>query len=145
MKVRADVAELLRAGLADRVIAKQLHTDARKVAAARAALRLPQARTGRKTASSIEELFHARTEPGEDGHLRWTGSANNLGTPVVRYAKRQHTAYRIAFRIHTGREPIGRALPACGTPGCVAPAHIDDQPARDRNRAAYSSIFGGAA
>jgi len=29
-------------------------------------------------------------------------------------------------------------------PQCVAPAHMDDTPARARNRATYHALFGGA-
>ncbi|MFI8104738.1 hypothetical protein [Streptomyces sp. NPDC086023] len=144
MQIRADVAELLRAGLADHVIAKQLHTDHKKVAAARAALRLPKVKSGVKPAASIEALFHSRTEPAEDGHLRWTGYIDPRGTPVLRYAGRIRSAYRVAFTIRTGREPVGYVRPACGMSQCVAPDHVDDRPAREKNKAAYIGIFGGA-
>lgn len=142
--IRADVAGLLRAGLSDRAIARELHTDGKAVAAARAALGLPKAKSG-PPAHTPEEAFHRRATATPDGHMKWTGHINNAGVPIVLAVKERLSAYRVAFRIHHGREPIGTARPACGQPGCVAPAHIDDQPARERNRAAFTTLFGGLA
>jgi hypothetical protein len=51
------------------------------------------------------------------------------------------TAYRIAFQIRHGREPVGYVKPGCEFDGCVHPDHVEDQPMRDQ----YAAIFGAAA
>lgn len=141
MKIRKDVAELLHAGLSDRQIAAQLHVCATEASAARRALRLPQARPGKK-ALSLEELFHARTRPVDGGHLEWTGHVTPHGCPTVRSDGRQYSAHRIAFRLRHGRDAIGNARPGCGHDGCVAPDHVEDRPMREQLRTQYDAIFG---
>lgn len=101
-----------------------------------------KSRPGRKPAASVEDLFRARTEPTDGGHLRWTGYTSKRGLASVRYAGHTHTAYRIAFRIQHGREPVGNCSSDCGMPGCVAPAHVEDDTTRTRTRAAYASLIG---
>lgn len=44
-----------------------------------------------------------------------------------------------------GREPVGYALPSCDYHGCVAPAHLEDQPMRQHLATQYAAIFGSAA
>lgn len=137
MKVRADVAELLRAGLPDRVIARQLHVHGRTVRAARRALHLPTHRPGPVGAATHEELFHLRTKPTGDGHLLWTNS-----TDVLRIGSDgpRTTARRVAFRIKYGREPVGHVRSGCGHPRCVHPDHVEDQAMRNQ----FTAIFGAA-
>jgi hypothetical protein len=53
------------------------------------------------------------------------------------------TAYRVAFRLRTGREPVGYVLPDCEVPGCVV--HVDDRPGRARTAALLVGIFGQGA
>lgn len=142
MKIRTDVAEMLRAGHPDHEISRTLHTDGKAVAAARRALHIPRARPGRKPASSPQDLFRQRTETTADGHMRWTGYVKSDGVPAVRWAGRPFTAYRIAFVMRYGRAPIGRVQPGCGVRGCVAPDHVQDRPMRERDRTAYNAIFG---
>lgn len=99
-------------------------------------------RRGRSPAATVEDLFRARTAAGADGHLRWTGYITAHGVPAVRWGGRLWTARRIAYRIRTGRDPVGYCLPECGERDCVAPAHIDDAPTRTRDRAALAAITG---
>jgi hypothetical protein len=132
--IRQDVADMLRAGHSDRAIAKALGVDAvMTVRPARAALGLPKTRSGPKSAETLEALFYARTAPveGGGGHLRWIGHVGANGVAVLRWQGVRYTAYRAAFEIHNGRPAQGKALPACGTPQCVAPGHVFDQPQRD--------------
>jgi len=142
--IRADIAELLRAGGSDRRIAQQLHVDYRTVAAARRALGLPKTKNGPKPAATVEELWRARTRPVDGGHLLWTGHVTNTGTPAVRHGGRLLSAYRIAWRLRTGREPDGYVAPSCGMPLCVAPEHVETAAERRRNEAAFEAIFGTA-
>ncbi|MDV5145885.1 hypothetical protein R1T08_17135 [Streptomyces sp. SBC-4] len=130
MKIRQDVTDLLHTGLSDREIAAQLHVDAKTVAATRAALGLPKARPGKKPAATLHDAFHAHVRNGRDGHMRWTSPVQANGTAVFRWQGRQWTAYRAAFEIRHGHPPVGKTLPACGKPKCVAPAHMQDQNGR---------------
>jgi hypothetical protein len=111
-----------------------------RVAAIRAELGLPKS-TRRYEASSAEDLFWRRTQPAADGHLAWTGYRNTKGVPAVRTVDGMRTAYRIAFQIRHGREPVGYVKPGCEYDGCVHPEHVDDQVMRDQ----YAAIFGAVA
>lgn len=142
MKIRVDVAEMLRAGHSDRDIARALHADVKAVAAARKVLSLPKGRPGHVAASSPQDLFRRRTAAAADGHLTWTGHVANNGVPMLCWAGRKFTAYRLAFIMRYGRQPVGQVRPGCGFHGCVAPDHVQDQPMRKRDRAAYAAIFG---
>lgn len=130
MTVRPDIAELLHAGYGDRTIARQTSVTQAHVAHARAILGLPKARGGIKPAATPEDLYWRRVKHADNGHLEWTGHRNSKGTPVVfwggRGAGRQHTAYRLAYRIRHGHEPAGYAYPSCEHPGCVAPNCVAD-------------------
>lgn len=97
---------------------------------------------GRK-AASLEEAFRLRTEPVDGGHLRWTGYVNRYDLPCLRHDYQEMTAYRVAFRLRTGREPVGYVRPDCELPGCVA--HVDDRPGRARTAALLVAIFGQGA
>ncbi len=135
MQIRADVAELLRAGYSDRAIARQLNVDARAtVATARAHLGLPKAKPGKKSTATPEDLFWRRVQTGEDGHLRWTGFRVS-STPSLRHGGKNITACRVAFRIRHGREPVGNVYAVCGVDGCVHPNCVADRPMREASRA----------
>lgn len=147
MKIRADVAELLRAGYSDTAIARQLGVDrAKTVARARAALGLPKHKPGTTPAATPEDLFWRRVKPTDDGHMEWTGYITHT-TPALRHNGHLITAYRVAFRIANGRNPEGYALPSCGRDGCVKPGHHADRVDRAREKrvdALYTGIFGVA-
>lgn len=146
MKVRADVAELLRAGYSDRAIGRQLNVDpVGTVAAARRVLGLPKHKSGVTPAATAEDLFWRRVKPTDDGHMDWVGYRNNSGAPSLRHGGRNLSAYRIAYRLAKGREPEGYALPSCGRDGCVKPGHHTDRADRAREKrvdALYAGIFG---
>ena len=140
--IRTDIADLLRAGLSDSAISKQLHCAPATVSKTRAALDLPKAKSGVRPPASVEDAFHARTRATADGHLIWTGHiTRNRNAPMLRYGGRELSAYRIAWRIRTGREADGHVRPMCGVPGCVAPACVDDRTTRQRDRAALAGLF----
>jgi hypothetical protein len=145
MNVRADVAELLRAGYSDRAIGRRLNIDPKKVSDARTTLGLPKARSGKKPTATAEDLFWRRTQPTDDGHLMWTGSRSSSGIPSLRHGGRNLSAYRIAFLIANGREAEGYALPSCGREECVKPGHHADRADRQQEKrvdALYAGIFG---
>ncbi|WP_329215107.1 hypothetical protein OG352_06030 [Streptomyces sp. NBC_01485] len=135
MTVRADVAELLAAGYGDRTIARRLGVTAISVTTARTELGLPKARGGNKPSASVEDLFWRRARPVDGGHYEWTGGRSSKGTPQVQWGGRvreTHTAYRVAYRIRHGVDPVSYCFPSCGFPRCVAPEHIADSGAARR-------------
>ena len=126
MTVRADIAELLRAGYGDRTIARQAGVSIGTVTRARAELGLPKARGGIKAAGSPEDLFWRRAQPVDGGHFEWTGHRTNRGTPMLGWKGGHYSALRVAYRIRHGQDPQGYAFVACDHPGCVAPGHVGD-------------------
>lgn len=148
MKVRDDIAQLLHAGVPQIQIARQLHCAQITIQRTREALGLPAPGRGRRpAAATLEEAFRAHLEPTDDGHVRWTGAVNSYGSPKVTANRETQSAYRIAFTLHHGREPVGRVTAGCGLQGCVRGDHIADQPMRQANQRAdraFAAIFGGA-
>ncbi|MFF9910652.1 hypothetical protein [Streptomyces sp. NPDC013457] len=123
MKIRQDVADMLRAGHSDRAIARQLNTDAKRVSAARASLGLPTVRPGKNASASLEEAFRSHSIELSNGHVKWTGHIT-AGRGTFRWNGRHWTARRAAFEIQHGRPPEGNTVMVCDLPGCVAPAHV---------------------
>lgn len=145
MNIRPDVAELLRAGLGNKAIARQLHMDTRPIAAARALLGVPAVKPGRRPPTAPVDLFWQRVRRLDGGHMEWTGYRTTDGTPVVKYGRRVLSARRIAFRAWHGRDPVGYVLPGCGLDECMAPEHATDRQIRAANRRAdnaFDAIFG---
>lgn len=141
MKIRADIADMIRAGATTTAIKATLHVGYGTVTNARKALGIPAPTLCGRPLLPIPGLFHARTEPVDGGHLRWTGYVSN-GVPTLGRRGRPHSAYRIAFEIRYGRKPVGLVRSTCGYPQCVAPDHMQDRPMRDRLNAQYAAIFG---
>lgn len=140
MKVRVDIAELLRAGLGNHAIAKQLHCDRVVVARSRAALRIPDVS---RQPLTLEQKWKANAAAVEGGHLRWTGARSSGGTPIMSYRGVMYTAARIAFRIKHGREPVGYAFAECTLNHCVSPDCVDDDAGRARTREQLRYLTGG--
>lgn len=142
MKVRADIATMLRNGVPQQDIMRTLHVGAPLVVATREALHLPAPKRGGYVLQPIETEFHARTEQVDGGHLRWTGYYAN-GVPKLGRQGGSISAYRIAFGLRHDRDPVGHVMPGCGYPKCVAPDHLEDQTIRIQLREQLASIFGG--
>lgn len=110
-------------------VAEALHVARTTVARVRAMLNLP-----RRTRSTPigDKLDKYSTEPDKDGHQLWTGRRGTGGAPVIRHCGVERPAAAVAFELRTGRKPVGFSRPDCGTPHCMAPAHIlDDVERRD--------------
>lgn len=90
-------------------------------------------RRSRPRPASLEEAFQQHIEQVADGHVRWTGSTCH-STPVVWFNGSTYSAYKVAFRVHHGREPEGTVTSACTMPHCVAGTHVEDRPMRLRKR-----------
>lgn len=137
MRIRSDVAALLRAGHTSSAVAAQVGLHPATVRQARKALGITPGRPGPRPPATLEEFFLARVEELPDGHMRWLPA-----DPELRFQQRNYSARRAAFRIRTGRDPIGRVLTSCNMPQCVAPAHVADRVERDRDAAVYAAVFG---
>ncbi|MEU0671319.1 hypothetical protein ABZ330_00205 [Streptomyces sp. NPDC006172] len=115
-------------------------------------------RRARRRPASMEEAFARNAEQIDGGHVRWLGPSSHT-TPTVWFAGTTYSAYKVAFRIHHGREPEGLVTSGCDVPHCVAGEHVEDRPMRHRRQQAerqaaqqereldrlYAGIFGGAA
>lgn len=100
-----------------------------------------------RRAPSLEEAFRQRTVPLESGHVGWSGSLVKA-TPTLWWEGTVLSAYKVAFRLHYGREPEGIVRSGCGIPQCVAGACLADRRLRAANQRAdraFDAIFGGAA
>jgi DNA-binding NarL/FixJ family response regulator len=139
---RAQITDLLRAGHTSSGIARQLKVPIRAVKNLRRALGIPPCRTGAPGHASLEDAFHAKATPTDDGHLIWPGYEPGAPSgPVLKRDGRNYSVYRLAFRLAHKREPVGHVTTGCGRFGCVHPEHVEDQPMRNQ----YSAIFGKAA
>ncbi|MDX3067291.1 hypothetical protein PV518_34840 [Streptomyces sp. ND04-05B] len=133
--------EILRALLAEedvsnRAVAQKLGVGDKRVNEVRKRVGLPSYVRGRRAAyGSWKEAFTAQSEPVTGGHRRWTGTREGCGTPVVRHRTSIQTAYRVAFRLHHGREPEGKVSQSCEIPGCVAGEHQVDRVIRAARKA----------
>ncbi|MCT2591100.1 hypothetical protein LHJ74_14480 [Streptomyces sp. N2-109] len=136
-----EIAALLREGLSNNIIAAQLRCDRARVSRIRRDLGIPNVRPQPLT---LEQVWATHTRPVRGGHLEWLGERQSQsGTPTMRYREQPFTAARIAFRIRTGRDPLGYARAECGIPHCVAPEHMDDTAARLRTREQLRYLTGG--
>ncbi|MYS44081.1 hypothetical protein GTY23_23180 [Streptomyces sp. SID5998] len=147
MRIRADVAELLKAGKPERHIAQDLGIDRATVRRAREALGLPAPRRGKRSRyPSLAAVLRGNSEFLDDGHVRWTGYRDSRSnTPLVLHGGQRIPAPRAAFQLHYGREPVGKSLPICGMRGCIAGEHLADRLIRDANARAdalFDAIFG---
>ncbi|MET8399605.1 hypothetical protein [Streptomyces sp900116325] len=142
---RSRLIGLLEQGATDRAIAAELGLDKNTPARYRHQLSIgrpilppPPSRT----TITIEQAWQANVRPLDGGHMQWTGRLNNAGVPTFSYRARPTSARVIAFRIRTGRDPVGYVKPECDAPGCVAPRCVDDRPGRE-NTARLLAELGG--
>ncbi|MEU0950488.1 hypothetical protein ABZ379_48895 [Streptomyces canus] len=133
----AEILEELRAGGTNNGIARKLGVDKVAVARIRDTHGIPTTDERQRTAQPpVEERWRQHTREVKDGHLEWTGprATNSSGTPVLRVRGSWYSAAGIAFRMRTGRDPVGQVRPECDLKHCVAPAHVEDEPGRQAIR-----------
>lgn len=124
------IAQLLKSGpMSDREIARRLKFSARRVARVREDLGIPRYWVGCVPAWN-QERFDRMTVKIHNGHRLWKGSTAKDGTPVVS----SESAYRVAFRLYYGREPVGRLTGTCTRKYCVEGAHQQDSVMREQAR-----------
>ncbi|WP_241539676.1 helix-turn-helix domain-containing protein [Streptomyces sp. M41(2017)] len=139
----AAILRLLEQRKSTAAVARELGVD-------RAAVRRIRREAGLPTVPmqplTLEEAWATHTKPVDGGHIEWTGSrASGSGTPVMRYKDAVYTAAAIAFRQHTGRDPVGHAKAECGMAQCVEPSHIEDEPGRAHIREQLRNVLGKGA
>ncbi|WP_381792841.1 hypothetical protein [Streptomyces niveus] len=94
----------------------------------------PVRRSGRRLsiAASWSDAFDRGTVVVQGGHLHWSGATTGTSrTPVVAYGGQVETGYRVAFRWHYGRDPVGNVRPTCDYPCCLAGGHLADRVLRE--------------
>ncbi|MEY9961348.1 hypothetical protein [Streptacidiphilus sp. MAP5-52] len=136
---RDQALELIRAGCNDHEVQRQLRMDRGAIRRIRRQFVIPPAPLQPLT---VEQKWQQRVKELPGGHLEWTGSlSHGSGTPILHYKGQVLTAAAIAFRLRTGRGPVGYVLPECDLPHCVAPRHVDDAATRLRDRQALRDIL----
>ncbi|MFD5571965.1 hypothetical protein [Streptomyces cadmiisoli] len=111
------------------------------VARVRADLRMPAYRRGKRpTLLTMEQVFMDRSRPVAGGHREWTRQLGASGTPVLSWNGLHVTAGRVAFKMATGRDPVGQVRPSCTFPHCVEPPHQADRLMREAARATLAEV-----
>ncbi|MBZ6258159.1 hypothetical protein KVH22_21825 [Streptomyces olivaceus] len=143
------LAALLRQGATNRAIAQAAGIDRTTAARYRAQLGFgpaPKRPAPNRSPLTVEQKVMTLIRPVGGGHAEWTGRRTKAnGTATFTHHERTYTARSIAFRAHTGREPVGYVTAECDRPDwCVAPAHLEDEPGRTRARGALAVVTGRA-
>ncbi|MGW2985438.1 WhiB family transcriptional regulator [Streptomyces goshikiensis] len=121
--VEQATALLHAAELTNREITARTRVSAAEIIRLRRALAL------RPAWAEVAVRFHARTVPGSDGHLGWSGG-HGLIVDATHFS-----GPPVAFRLGYGRDPVGLVRANCGMQGCVAWEHLTDRAMRDAARA----------
>lgn len=116
------IARLLKEeqGISDSEVHRRLGVGRRAAAAVRRDLGLAPYRPG--TVWTLERIAEQAT-PLPGGHLIWEGRVGQGGTPML---NRCLSVNQAVFRLHHGREPLGRVYGTCRRKRCVAGAHLQD-------------------
>lgn len=123
------VARLLKTEtVSNREAAARLHVGTRFVRQVRADLGL-ETFAVRRRVWTVEE-FERETTLIRGGHRLWRGRRSVNGSPIFGHTGR--TVYRLAFRLHYGREPVGMVTRSCTRKFCVEGSHQHDQKLRDQ-------------
>ncbi|MEU0181818.1 hypothetical protein ABZ312_11605 [Streptomyces sp. NPDC006207] len=95
-----------------------------------------------RTFATVEDKWRSKLQPVDGGHLVWTGRLGANGNPILDYKGKSYQAGRIAYRLRTGRDPVGPARRSCDVHLCVAPACVDDANDRMRVRVQLRALDG---
>lgn len=124
------IARLLKSGpISNKEIGRRLKVGVLRVARVRDDLGIPKYWSGIVPAWT-QARFDGMTQQLHNGHRQWLGKETADGTP---YGTKD-SAFRIAFRLHHGREPVGRVTQTCTRKRCVEGSHQQDKPMRDAAR-----------
>lgn len=116
------VARLLKEepGISDSEVHRRLRVGRRAAAAVRRDLGMVPYRAG--TVWTLERIAE-QARPLRGGHLIWEGRVGQGGTPML---NRCLSVNQAVFRLHHGREPLGRVYGTCRRKRCIAGAHLRD-------------------
>lgn len=121
--------------LSDRDLAQRFNVEEEFVARVRTEQGLPAFSAGRRVRREVvEAAYLAHVEDVDGGHQRWTGTVTRDGAPMVTTRFGQESAHRVAFRMATGRPPVGYVRVSCTFPHCVARGHQADRRLREERR-----------
>lgn len=133
------ISRLVREGMTNLAVARELSVDRRSVARVRAMLGVPPKTNGTSTEHKLDRFT---TEPDMGGHVLWTGRTGPSGTPVIRHLGKELPAAAVAFERRTGQPPVGTCRSECGVKHCVADAHVQDDIERRRVRMQERALYG---
>ncbi|QKN87566.1 HNH endonuclease [Streptomyces phage Ignacio] len=142
---RNRIIELLGAGATNRAIARELGLDKSTPARYRRLLGIAPATPPpppNRCLLTVEEKWRTLVRPTTGDHMEWSGRLAAGVTPVMPYRGKTLAARPIAYRVHTGRDPVGYVKPGCGQAWCVAPEHQEDERDRIRERSELGAILG---
>lgn len=123
-------------------IAAELHMDKRTVRDLRADAGVAYVPAPRGYATA-EDKWAAHVSPVNGDHLEWNGERVGAArTPVMRYREKSVSPAAVAFRKHTGRDPVGQVKAECEHPHCITPEHVQDEPGRQALRLQLRRIKG---
>ncbi|MFF0092782.1 hypothetical protein ACFYSF_22855 [Streptomyces canus] len=108
--------------VSNEAVSQRLGCARRSVAEVRGDLGIPPYRVEHRGGWTLAD-YEALAVPLRGGHRRWRGRHSNQGVPM---AGKNLTAYRLAFRLHHDRPPVGRLVGTCALKRCVAGAHLED-------------------
>ncbi|MEU7323325.1 hypothetical protein ABZ682_22655 [Streptomyces griseoviridis] len=111
-----------KAPVSNETVSRQLGCARRSVAKVRADLGLPPYRVEHRGGWTLAD-YEVLAVPLSGSHRRWRGRHSSQGVPM---AGKDVTAYRLAFRLHHGRMPVGRLVGVCTLKRCVAGGHLED-------------------
>lgn len=143
MKLRADIAVLIRDGHSDTFIARDLGAAKLTVAKTRRAMGLPPIQL--RSVLTLDQKWATHAQPETAGHMAWDGPRNSSGVPILKHHRDRHQARAVAFRRRYGRDPIGYVTATCEHKWCVADDHVADKPMREQLANQFAAIFGSAA
>lgn len=138
----AEIRALL-ASKSSEAIARELGVDRAAVRRIRADAGVTYTRPGFKTAAEKWAAHLQPVQPVEGGHTKWAGERGTTGTPVMRFREKSVSPAALAFRQQTGRDAVGQVRAECDYPNCMTPAHVDDEPGRQRTREQLRYLKGG--
>ncbi|WP_405960572.1 helix-turn-helix domain-containing protein [Streptomyces sp. NBC_00024] len=136
VQVEQQVAKLLLQGATYQQIRDRVGVSQPTIVRIRRSWNIPVTVREPRPARTVEQALALYAQPYGDGHVRWAGP--HAGRMPVLYAKSRFNARHVTFRAHHGRDPVGYVLGGCTEPGCMAGAHLTDEPIRSGKTLARS-------
>lgn len=132
----ARIIALAKEGVPNTVIAVEVGLSRQQVAAILRHNKVPSAPPARKVRKPIEVEWADHTIEVAGGHLLWRedGVHTSTGSGRLHYNKVRYSAAQIAYKIRTGRWPVGVVYAVCDIAHCIQLLHVADTATRQRVR-----------